>query len=160
MHAACRRRIPLTTACIPPSSPPPFQTPPQLPTRVNALLQYASEADAANAEIRKIEADLTQAKQRVRSGVGIGGGGGGTVWPARQPLPSWWGRHGCNAYTHVSGCYIWTCSFAVAGGDADCGSHVVRSCETRLTNDPSFLTSSSYLLRPSFPPPIIPAPRS
>jgi hypothetical protein len=75
--------------CIPPPLPHlPFQTPPQLPTRVNALLQYASEADAANAEIRKIEADLTQAKQRVRSGEGIGGGGGGTVWPARQPLPS------------------------------------------------------------------------
>ena len=40
--------------------------PTQLPTRVNALLQYNSDADAANAEIRKIEADLTSAKQRVR----------------------------------------------------------------------------------------------
>ena len=38
----------------------------QLPTRVNALLQYSNEADAANAEIRKIEQDITQAKQRVR----------------------------------------------------------------------------------------------
>lgn len=37
----------------------------QLPSRVNALLQYNSEADAANAEIRKIEADLTSAKQRL-----------------------------------------------------------------------------------------------
>ena len=59
----------------------------QLPTRVNALLQYATDADAANAEIRKIESDLTQAKQRVGSGRRrrVACGGTSTQASARPP---------------------------------------------------------------------------
>jgi hypothetical protein len=36
----------------------------QLPTRINSVIQYANETEA-NAEIRRIESDLTTARQRV-----------------------------------------------------------------------------------------------
>src|SRR5690348_14012384 len=35
----------------------------QLPTRINALLNYESNADAAQTELRRIKSDLSQAKQ-------------------------------------------------------------------------------------------------
>lgn len=38
----------------------------QLPMRINSVSQYTNEAEA-NAEIRRIEGDLTQARQRVRT---------------------------------------------------------------------------------------------
>ena len=38
----------------------------QLPTRISTILQYTTDAEQANAEIKRIDSDLIQAKQRVR----------------------------------------------------------------------------------------------
>lgn len=37
----------------------------QLPTRINSLIQYETNADKAQSEIRRVNADLSTAKQRV-----------------------------------------------------------------------------------------------
>jgi Vesicle transport v-SNARE protein N-terminus/Snare region anchored in the vesicle membrane C-terminus len=37
----------------------------QLPMRLNGLMQYTTDSEAANGDIRRIEGDLTQAKQRL-----------------------------------------------------------------------------------------------
>ncbi len=49
----------------PVSRPHIFLYPLQLPTRINALIQYETNADKAQSEIRRIMADLSTAKQRV-----------------------------------------------------------------------------------------------
>ena len=39
----------------------------QLPARISTIMQYTSDAEQANAEIKRIDSDLITARQRVRS---------------------------------------------------------------------------------------------